>query len=113
MTQPMSFADRCLSNAWDEAQAENESRRRSEYVKCTCLWHETYPDERMVGNTDCPAHGDDVDGSMHDLSVSDSQLADIREAILSIALSLGAALPLTPEVKAALDKLYREDPPRE
>ncbi|TDO18152.1 hypothetical protein EV580_1335 [Mycobacterium sp. BK086] len=38
-----------------------------EYVKCICLWHPAYPDERIIGKPDCPAHpGDDCDESKYD-----------------------------------------------
>ncbi|CAN5145817.1 hypothetical protein BH11ACT6_BH11ACT6_34750 [soil metagenome] len=32
------------------------------YVRCLCLWLSEYPDERIIGNPNCPAHpGDDRD----------------------------------------------------
>lgn len=37
------------------------------YVKCICLWHNEYPDERVIGRPSCPAHpGDDRDESQYD-----------------------------------------------
>lgn len=37
------------------------------YVKCICLWHTAYPDERVIGRVHCPAHpNDDRDESRYD-----------------------------------------------
>lgn len=58
---------RLLGLAPTVGQSAEQQARDLVYVECICLWHTEYPDERMVGRPNCPAHpGDDRDESQYD-----------------------------------------------
>src|SRR3546814_647788 len=48
----------CDQGSLSAANAEDQ-RHHFTYVKCICQWHMEYPDERIVGKPNCPAHPGD------------------------------------------------------